>query len=219
MKSWGTGLTSRYPPLPYVNGGSTFALRHSTLGFCLGGQRSVSVEKQRKAQHFHPPHLVPWGLAASVWGVQWVGTTEGPSWGYPRPAMTRTWSHFVANCCQKLTNLVKIDFEIPPRRALRGPAQLVKIFIFSSSKNPLGRHWSRAGPEPSNMASPSESRTSVLSLPLLLATFLQLSSAFSPAPLSPFLGTRRVALGPPRGFNQLASVSRVPRAAACALQT
>ena len=32
----------------------------------------------------------------------------------------RCWSHFVANCCQKLTNLVKIDFEIPPRRALRG---------------------------------------------------------------------------------------------------
>ena len=43
--------------------------------------------------------------------------------GIPSPVLEpfpRSWSHFVANCCQKLTNLVKIDFEIPPRRALRG---------------------------------------------------------------------------------------------------
>ena len=32
----------------------------------------------------------------------------------------RFWSHFVGNCFQKLTNLSRIDFEIPPRRALRG---------------------------------------------------------------------------------------------------
>ena len=45
--------------------------------------------------------------------------------GIPSPVLEpcpRSWSHFVANCCQKLTNLVKIDFEIPPRRALRGKA-------------------------------------------------------------------------------------------------
>ena len=29
-------------------------------------------------------------------------------------------SHFVGSCCQKLTNLSRIDFEIPSRRALRG---------------------------------------------------------------------------------------------------
>ena len=32
----------------------------------------------------------------------------------------RSWSPFVANCCQKLTNLIKIDFEILPRRGLCG---------------------------------------------------------------------------------------------------
>ena len=32
----------------------------------------------------------------------------------------RSWSHFDSNCYQKLTNLVKVDFETPPRRALRG---------------------------------------------------------------------------------------------------
>jgi len=34
----------------------------------------------------------------------------------------RSWNHFVTNCCQKLTNLIKNDFEITPRRALRGGA-------------------------------------------------------------------------------------------------
>jgi len=47
-------------------------------------------------------------------------STEGPSWGYPRPALPRSWSHFVGNFHRKLTNLLKIDFEMPPRRALRG---------------------------------------------------------------------------------------------------
>ena len=32
----------------------------------------------------------------------------------------RFWSHFVGNCCPKLTNLSRIDFEIPPRRTLSG---------------------------------------------------------------------------------------------------
>ena len=37
-------------------------------------------------------------------------TTEGPSWGYPSPALPRSWSHFVGNCDQKLTNLLEINF-------------------------------------------------------------------------------------------------------------
>ena len=37
-------------------------------------------------------------------------STEGPSWGYPSLALPRSWSHFVGNCCQKLTNLIEINF-------------------------------------------------------------------------------------------------------------
>ena len=36
----------------------------------------------------------------------------------------RSWNHFVTNCCQKWTDLVQNDFEITPRRALRGPFSL-----------------------------------------------------------------------------------------------
>mmetsp|Transcript_52574 Transcript_52574/g.125202 ORF Transcript_52574/g.125202 Transcript_52574/m.125202 type:complete len:201 (+) Transcript_52574:95-697(+) len=67
------------------------------------------------------------------------------------------------------------------------------------------------------MVSSTSSRTAVLSLPLLLATFLQLTSAFSTAPLSPFL-RRAVVTGGPRSF-QRASVLWQPRAAACTLNT
>ena len=41
----------------------------------------------------------------------------------------RSWSHFVANCCQKLTNLVNIVFEIPPRRALRGAVRGCSVLL------------------------------------------------------------------------------------------
>ena len=34
----------------------------------------------------------------------------------------RSWSHFVADCCQKLTNLLKIDFEMPHEGSCVQPA-------------------------------------------------------------------------------------------------
>ena len=46
--------------------------------------------------------------------------------GIPSPVLEpfpRSWRHFVASCCQKFTNLVKNDLEIPPRRALHGTVQ------------------------------------------------------------------------------------------------
>jgi len=33
-----------------------------------------------------------------------------PFVGYPSLALPRSWSHFVGNCCQKLTNLIGINF-------------------------------------------------------------------------------------------------------------
>ena len=43
-------------------------------------------------------------------GWDTYGSTEGPSWGYPSPALPRSWGHFVGNCCRKLTILIKINF-------------------------------------------------------------------------------------------------------------
>ena len=53
--------------------------------------------------NLHPQKALRGGIPGDGFGI----------WG-------RFWSHFVGNCCQKLTNLSRIDFEILPRRALRG---------------------------------------------------------------------------------------------------
>ena len=70
--------------------------------------------------------------------------------GIPSPVLEpfpRSWSHCVGNFYQRWTNLVKIDFAIPPRRALRGmrtlppydPTRclscdlLVSAFVFGAS--------------------------------------------------------------------------------------
>ena len=60
------------------------------------------------AMYAPPPRLCP---------------TEGPSWGYPVPGLGPfpvLGAILLRIVCQKLTNLVKIDCEIPPRRAFCG---------------------------------------------------------------------------------------------------
>ena len=51
-----------------------------------------------------------------------VAATEGPSWDIPGAVVEplgRSWSHLVGIYRQKFTE--SFTFEIPPRRALRGP--------------------------------------------------------------------------------------------------
>jgi len=42
--------------------------------------------------------------------VRYLVSTKGPSWGYPSPALPRSWSHFVGLYCQKL---IRSTFEYP----------------------------------------------------------------------------------------------------------
>ena len=65
--------------------------------------------------------------------------------GIPSPFLEpfpRSWSHFFADCCQRLTNLVKIDFEIPRRRALRATCR--RHAQCPCAQMPLCAAWSAA---------------------------------------------------------------------------
>ena len=62
--------------------------------------------------------------------------------GIPSPVLEpfpRYWSQFVENCCKKLTNLVNLDLEIPPRRALRGLLSLT--ILMRCSLQPQLKMW------------------------------------------------------------------------------
>jgi len=54
-----------------------------------------------------------WVVRSAKWVVLIVLIGEylrRPFVGYPSLALPRSWSHFVGNCCDKLTNLIEFDF-------------------------------------------------------------------------------------------------------------
>ena len=103
------GLGQRYP-----------LHRHCTpeLGLRVQTAEFKVVWVCHKMTTFVMIYSFPWSTDAGT--ALLTAATEGPSLGYPSPALPRSWSQFLGNCRQKLTNLLQIDFEIPPRRALRG---------------------------------------------------------------------------------------------------
>ena len=79
-----------------------------------------------------------WGVAASAIGGGHFPSTEDPSWRYPVPGLGAVSPFLEPIRCdffQKLTDLVKIDFEIPPRRALREatPGRTCEVASFGRS--------------------------------------------------------------------------------------
>ena len=129
QQTLGPSVLQIWPRYPYHLG----APKPSWSTVCCathGGPRLALSQTQRYLSQFVRKAPVTAsralsGVGCCVMSIVDTGryTTEGPSWGYPVPglgAVFRCWNHFDANCCQKLTNLVKDDFEIPLRRDLRG---------------------------------------------------------------------------------------------------